>query len=199
MGVMKTMIINDIDFDFFSRMRRLAASDYQTIFGDLDPKSIDDRVKRLYGSRQLFNSMIQDGALSDSGVMGICLAYDYKWMQYKNLIQTDSDYAMNPYQMKTTHTTTTTGKTTTTANDTDNNDVYAFDSVDTSHDSKKTSESENDETRNSNSTSDTTVSGNKGNMTYADIARSQMRLIQVRLIDTIISDVIGEVTLSIYE
>lgn len=199
MGVMKTMIINDIDFDFFSRMRRLAASDYQTIFGDLDPKNIDDRVKRLYGSRQLFDSMIQDGALSDSGVVGICFAYDYKWIQYKNLIQTDSDYATNPYQMKTTHTTTTSGKTTTTANDTDNNDIYAFDSVDTSHDSKKTSESENDETRNSNSTSDTTVSGNKGNMTYADIARSQMRLIQIRLIDTIISDVIGEVTLSIYE
>lgn len=193
------MIINDIDFDFFSRMRRLAASDYQTIFGDLDPKIIDDRAKRLYGSRQLFDSMIQDGVLSDSGVVGICLAYDYKWIQYKRLIQTDSDYATNPYQMKTTHTTTTTGKTTTTANDTDNNDIYAFDSVDMSHDSKKTSESENDETRNSNSTSDTTVSGNKGNMTYADIARSQMRLIQVRLIDTIISDVIGEVTLSIYE
>lgn len=193
------MLISDIDFDFFSRMQRLVAADYQSIFGDMDPANIDDRTKRRYGSRQLFTSMIDDGNLSDSGVVGICFAYDFKWMQYKKLLQNDSDYTTNPYQMKTTHTTTTNGKTTSNANDSDNNDIYAFDSIDSSHDSKKTSESTNDETRNSNSTSDTVVTGNKGNMTYADIARSQMRLTQVRLIDTIISDVIGELTLSVYE
>lgn len=193
------MILSDIDFDFFARLRTIDPTLYDQLFTNENPANLDARTKVLYSSRTLFNTAIDDGHISDSMVYGIALAYGPKWLGYKNVLDVDFEKAMNPYQMKTTHTTTTTGKTTTTANDTDNNDIYAFDSVDTSHDSKKTSESENDETRNSSSTSDTNVSGNKGNMTYADIARSQMRLIQIRLIDTIISDVIGELTLSIYE
>lgn len=199
MKVMKTMILSDIDFDFFARLRTIDPTLYDQLFTNENPANLDARTKVLYSSRTLFNTAIDDGHISDSMVYGIALAYGPKWLGYKNVLDVDFEKAMNPYQMKTTHTTTTNGKTTTTANDTDNNDIYAFDSVDTSHDSKKTSESENDETRNSSSTSDTNVSGNKGNMTYADIARSQMRLIQIRLIDTIISDVIGELTLSIYE
>lgn len=193
------MILSDIDFDFFARLRTIDPTLYDQLFTNENPANLDARTKVLYSSRTLFNTAIDDGHISDSMVYGIALAYGPKWLGYKNVLDVDFEKAMNPYQMKTTHTTTTNGKTTTTANDTDNNDIYAFDSVDTSHDSKKTSESENDETRNSSSTSDTNVSGNKGNMTYADIARSQMRLIQIRLIDTIISDVIGELTLSIYE
>lgn len=199
MGVMKTMILSDIDFDFFARLRTIDPTLYDQLFANENPANLDARAKALYSLRTMFDTAIDDGHISDSMVYGIALAYGPKWVGYKKVLDVDFETATNPYQMKTTHTTTTTGKTTTTANDTDNNDIYAFDSVDTSHDSKKTSESENDETRNSNSTSDTTVSGNKGNMTYADIARSQMRLIQIRLIDTIISDVIGELTLSIYE
>lgn len=193
------MKICDIDFDFFSRMQRLAAADYQSIFGNIDPANIDDRTKRLYGSRQLFTSMIDDGKLSDSGVVGICLAYDFKWMQYKKLLENDADFVTNPYQMNTTHSATSDSTVTDSSNDTDMNDMYAFDSTDSVHDSKKTNESSTSENRNSESSNTTNVSGNKGNMTYADIARSQIRLIQMRTIDTIISDVIGELTLSVYE
>lgn len=192
------MIISDIDFDFFARLRTIDARLYDQLFTNEDPKNIDARAKALYSSRVLFDTVIDDGHISDSMVYGIALAYGPKWLGYAKALDVDFETAMNPYQMKTTHESTSDSTSTSNGTDGTENGVFGFDSSTSVNDTTSNVTSENSETKNNTTNFTTTVSGNKGNATYADIARSHMRLLQLRLVDIIISDVIGELTLSIY-
>lgn len=200
MEVMKTMKISDIDFDFFARLKTIDARLYDQLFTNEDPKNIDARATALYASRILFPSdtVIDDGHISDSMVYGIALAYGPKWKGYAKALDVDFETAMNPYQMKTVHESKSDSTSKSNGTDGTENGVFGFDSSESVNDTTSNITSENSETKNNTTNFTTTVSGNKGNATYADIARSHIRLLQLRLVDIIISDVIGELTLSIY-
>lgn len=193
------MIISDIDFDFFTRLRTIDARLYDQLFTNEDPANIDARAQALYSSRVLFDAAIYDGHISDSMAYGIALAYGPKWLGYAKALDVDFEKAMNPYQMKTTHESTSNSTSNSNGTDGTENGVFGFDSSTSVNNTTSNVTSENSETKNNTTNFTTTVSGNKGNATYADIARSHIRLLQLRLVDIIISDVIGEVTLSIYE
>lgn len=192
------MIISDIDFDFFSRLKTADATLYDNLFANENPANLDARAKALYSSRVLFDTAIDDGHISDSMVYGVALAYGPKWIGYKKALDVDFETAMNPYQMKTVHESTSDSTSKSNGTDGTENGVYGFDSTASVNDTTSNVTTENSETKNNTTNFTTTVSGNKGNATYADIARSHMRLLQIRLVDIIISDVIGELTLSIY-
>ena len=198
MGVMKTMIINDIDFDFFARLKSTDATLYDKLFANENPANLDARAKALYSSRTMFDTAIDDGHISDSMVYGIALAYGPNWIGYAKALDVDFETATNPYQMKTTHESSSDSTSTSNGTDGTENGVFGFDSSTSVNDTTTNVTTENSETKNNTTTFTTTVIGNKGNATYADIARSHLRLLQLRLVDIIISDVIGELTLSIY-
>lgn len=198
MGVMKTMIISDIDFDFFARLRTIDPTLYDALFTNENPANLDARAKALYSSRTIFDTAIDDGHISDSMVYGIALAYGQKWLGYKKALDVDFETAMNPYQMKTVHESKSDSTSKSNGTDGTENGIYGFDSSAAVNDTTSNITSENSETKNNTTNFTTTVSGNKGNATYADLARSHIRLLQLRLVDIIISDVIGETTLSIY-
>lgn len=192
------MILSDIDFDFFARLRTVDARLYDQLFMNENPANIDARAKALHSSRTLIDAAIDDGHISDSMVYGIAIAYGPKWIGYKKALDVDFETAMNPYQMKTTHESTSDSTSTSNGTDGTQNGVFGFDSSTSVNDTTSNVTSENSETKNNTTNFTTTVSGSKGNETYADIARSHLRLLQLRLVDIIISDVIGELTLSIY-
>lgn len=192
------MIISDIDFDFFARLKTVNATLYDSLFANENPATLDARAKALYSSRVLFDAAIDDGHISDSMAYGIALAYGPKWLGYAKALNVDFEKAMSPYQMKTTHESTSNSTSNSNGTDGTENGVFGFDSPTSVNDTTSNVTSENSETKNNTTNFTTTVSGNKGNATYADIARSHLRLLQLRLVDIIISDVIGELTLSIY-
>lgn len=192
------MKISDIDFDFFARLKTVDATLYDQLFANENPTNLDSRANALYSSRTIFDTVIDDGHISDSMVYGIALAYGPKWKGYAKALDVDFETAMNPYQMKTVHESKSDSTSKSNGTDGTENGVFGFDSAESVNDTTSNITSENSETKNNTTNFTTTVSGNKGNATYADIARSHIRLLQLRLVDIIISDVIGELTLSIY-
>lgn len=192
------MLVSEIDCEPFAIFETFQEPSYSDVLGTYPAARLDARFNVLYGNRTLFDVMVSNGRLDETGLYGIWLAYADKWRGYRKALGLEYD-PLNPYDSTTTRERTYTTQGSSKSSETGTDSVFGFDSETAVNDTSNGTNSDSSNQRNDSTKETVTIVGNRSSDTPADMIRSELRLRQTRLIDTILSDVRGELTLSIYE
>lgn len=192
------MLVSDIECKPFATFETFQDPSYSDVLGNLPSETLDDRFNQLYANRTVFAAVVYDGKLIESALLGIWLTYADKWKAYRKDLGLEYD-PLNPYDSTTTRNRTYSTKGSSSNKESGTESVYGFDSETPVNDNATGTDSNSSNQRDDTTTESVNIKGRRSSTTPADLIRRDLRLRQTRLVDTILSDVRGELTLSIYE
>lgn len=197
-GVLKMTKINEITAKPFEHFYNMTATpSYSDVIGDIDAESLDNMFNALYGERIVFANFIKDSALNETILNVLWWEFAGKWQKirdYLNLdyspisIDTETETYQRDYSSDDTNSIT----------DTNNNNVYGFDSTSAVGDTSSDGKTDSNGTRKDTETYTRTKTGNSSN-DPAELIESALRLREHRFIDILLKDMGGALTLNVYD
>lgn len=202
---MKILDFFSIDNGLFTTVKKVAADTYNELFGTTEPAVYDSMLLATCGERTpspLVTSMLNSGGeLPDNAretlALVLLVKYGESWKRVHNALIADYE-AENPYSVTTEKTTTTESNHETTNKNVSK--IYGFDSDDSTGGANDT-ENESTDTGKSGATvtDNTTVKGNTGNRTRAEIIQTELNLRQNNFVTIVMNDIKNTISNAVYE